>query len=384
MFQESAGTIFLRYAIPQMVGLLFNSIYVIVDGVFIGARLGSSALAAAGAAVPAVELLVALSMAVTSGAGVLISVRLAASDRKKALQAFNTCMLLQAVISFIIAFAGNLFIHPLARMLGATPEIHDMTVTYLRYILTFSPFLLFSYLMGGLARNDGKPGLAMAALSLGSLSNIVLDYVFMYPFNMGIAGAALATAVGPLFSILILLPHFLRRNGRLYFARVRLSLSDAGRFLTLDGYMMLTKPGEHLAETDVCPAHVQPGHVVTVSPVIIFKGKPSLRIRKTSGNPVGNLHSFRNIQDSGDGRLVKDTHDDCAKARVVSGQAEGLGTDAGVEYFPPVFFAGGETAVSFVSGSAVDDGGHDQYRRAFDDIGIAGKSQDAFIGDPVL
>ncbi len=233
MFQESAGKIFLRYAIPQMVGLLFNSIYVIVDGVFIGARLGSSALAAAGAAVPAVELLVALSMAVTSGAGVLISVRLAASDRKKALQAFNTCMLLQAVISFVIALTGNLFIHPLARMLGATPEIHDMTVTYLRYILIFSPFLLFSYLMGGLARNDGKPGLAMAALSLGSLSNIVLDYVFMYPFNMGIAGAALATAVGPLFSILILLPHFLRRNGRLYFARVRLSLSDAGRFLTL-------------------------------------------------------------------------------------------------------------------------------------------------------
>ena len=61
-----------------------------------------------------------------------------------------------------------------------------------------------------MVRNDGRPKFAMTALALGSASNILLDYVFMYPLNMGISGAALATAIGPIFSVLILLPHFLK------------------------------------------------------------------------------------------------------------------------------------------------------------------------------
>lgn len=99
--------------------------------------------------------------------------------------------------------------------------------------MTFSPFLLFSFLLGGLARNDGRPRLAMVALAAGSLSNIVLDYVFLYPLNMGIAGAALATAVGPVFSVCILLPHFLRKRGSLYFTKPEIRLRDIRTILTL-------------------------------------------------------------------------------------------------------------------------------------------------------
>lgn len=233
MYQESAGKIFVKYAFPQMIGLLFNSVYVIVDGVFIGIRLGSTALAAAGLAVPVVELLIALSMAVTSGSGVVVSNRMAVKDHANAVRAFNTCMVLQGIISAAIAVLGNLLIHPLADLLGATEDIHEMTVTYLRYILSLSPFLLFSYLLGGLARNDGRPRLAMLALTIGSLSNILLDYIFMYPLNMGIGGAALATAIGPAVSVSILLPHFIRKQGSLYFERIKPSLSDVRLFLRL-------------------------------------------------------------------------------------------------------------------------------------------------------
>lgn len=233
MYKESAKRIFTKYAIPQMIGLLFNSVYIIVDGVFIGGRLGSTALAAAGVAVPIVEFLIATSMAVTSGAGVIISGCIAADDRDHAVRAFNTVIMLQGFISVLIAVLGNAFIHLLADTLGATPEIHDITVTYLRYILSLSPFLLFSYLLGGLARNDGKPKLAMVALTAGSLSNILLDYIFMYPLDMGIGGAAFATAIGPIISVLILLPHFIMKRGILHFKRVRLSPADAGRFLRL-------------------------------------------------------------------------------------------------------------------------------------------------------
>ena len=130
-----------------------------------------------------------------------------AMKKGKALRTFHAAILCAASLRGIIIVFGNVFIHPLAELLGSTPQIHEEAVSYLWYIVTFSPFLLFSFLLGGLARNDGRPKLAMIALAIGFVSNIILDYVFMCPLNMGIAGAALATAVGPVSSVLILLPH---------------------------------------------------------------------------------------------------------------------------------------------------------------------------------
>ncbi|MCH3988053.1 MAG: MATE family efflux transporter [Lachnospiraceae bacterium] len=172
MYEGSSAKLFRKFALPQMIGLLFNSIYIIVDGLFIGNRLGRDAMAAAAVGVPLVEILIALSMAITSGA-----------------------------------------------------------VTYIRYIITFSPFMLYSYLLGGMARNDGRPKLAMWALTIGSLSNILLDYVFIYLLNLGIGGAALATALGPILSDVLLLPHFLKKKGCLYFRRSRFELRAVGHIL---------------------------------------------------------------------------------------------------------------------------------------------------------
>lgn len=220
MYQGSTEALFARYAVPQMIGLLFNSVYIIVDGIFIGNRLGTDAMAAAAVSVPLVEILIALSIAISSGAGVLISGHIGRSEYPDALRIFNTIIRFALLMGLLTTVLGNLFIHQLAALLGATPQIHTESVTYMRYIVSLSPFLIFSFLLSGLARNDGQPKLAMAALVLGSLSNIVLDYVFMYPLNMGIGGAALATALGPIFSVLILVPHFILKKGILYFTKM--------------------------------------------------------------------------------------------------------------------------------------------------------------------
>lgn len=233
MYEGKTHTLFAKYAIPQMIGLLFNSIYLIVDGIFIGNRLGRDAMAAAAVSVPFIEILIALSMAVASGAGILISSQLGRKENDKAVQTFNTAILCSASIGVLVIVLGNIFLHPLAELLGSTPQIHDEAISYLWYIVTFSPFLLFSFLLGGLARNDGRPKLAMFALAFGSISNMVLDYVFMYPLNMGIAGAALATALGPIFSVLILLPHFLLKKGHLYFAKLKIQIQNIRRIFTL-------------------------------------------------------------------------------------------------------------------------------------------------------
>ncbi len=228
MFEGKSQTLFLRFAVPQMVGLLFNSVYTIVDGVFIGQRLGREAMAAAAVAVPLIEILISVAIAAGAGAGVLIAARLGAGDRAGARRLFGTSVWLLGAGGLLVCVLGNLFLEPLARLLGASDGVLGPACSYLWFIVTFAPFQLFSFLLGGMARNDGRPRLAMTAMIAGAASNILLDYLFMYPLNMGIRGAALATALGPIFSVLILLPHFLRKRGALYFAPCRPRLWEAG------------------------------------------------------------------------------------------------------------------------------------------------------------
>ncbi len=222
MYKGKSHTLFAKYALPQMVGLLFNSVYMIVDGIFIGNRLGRDAMAAAAVSVPIVEILIALSIALSAGAGVMVSSYIGQGKTEKARGIFSLSVLCTAVMGLLISILGNIFIHQIAELLGSTPSIHDESISYMRYIITFSPFLLFSFLLSGLVRNDNRPKLAMFALMFGSVSNIVLDYVFMYPLNMGIAGAALATAIGPVFSVLIMLPHFILKRGDLYLIKFKI------------------------------------------------------------------------------------------------------------------------------------------------------------------
>lgn len=231
MYEGKSSTLFLRFAVPQMIGLLFNSVYTSVDGVFIGNRLGRASMAAAAVAVPLIEVLISVAIAVGAGAGVLIAARLGCGDESGARRIFSTSAEMLAGAGLCVALLGNLFLLPLARLLGATQDILEQAAAYLWFIVTFSPFQLFSFLLGGMVRNDGRPRLAMTALILGAASNILLDYLFMYPLNLGIRGAALATALGPIFSVMILLPHFLTKKGNLFFVKCPLSLQLAGKIL---------------------------------------------------------------------------------------------------------------------------------------------------------
>lgn len=151
MYEGKTHTLFLRYAVPQMLGLLFNSIYLIVDGVFIGNRLGRDAMAAAAVAVPFIEAMIAVSIAVSSGAGAVISDCLGRGERKQAVQACNTALRILGIIGLLLILLGNLFIDPIATFLGATPDIHKEVVRYLRYIITFRHFCYSVFCLGVLS-----------------------------------------------------------------------------------------------------------------------------------------------------------------------------------------------------------------------------------------
>ncbi len=211
----------LSYIIPGIAGLLFNSLYIVVDGLFVARILGREALAAVTVGVPVVEILLSLSMLISVGAGAMISSRYGRGEYKEARGIFNISFKLLAVVSLAILITSLLLIRPLAKMLGATPDILDLVVQYLTYFFLFSPAFMFSYALCTWLRNDSQPKLAMLAQIAGALLNIFLDWLFMGPLKMGISGAAIATGLGPVFGILIMLPHFLSKKGNLYFEKVK-------------------------------------------------------------------------------------------------------------------------------------------------------------------
>lgn len=116
------------------------------------------------------------------------------------------------MMSSLFFITGLLFPNQLATWLGANRVTHEMTKTYLQVILCFSPMFLLNNLMICFVRNDGNPGLSMLAMLLGSFSNIILDYVFIFIFNMGMFGAASATGIVLLVSLMVLSAHIIKNK----------------------------------------------------------------------------------------------------------------------------------------------------------------------------
>ncbi len=221
----------LSYIVPGIAGLLFNSLYIVVDGLFVARMLGRESLAAVTVAVPVVEILLSLSMLVSVGAGVLISSKNGRGQIKEARDIFNISVKVLVAISIFISATSLVFRHHIARMMGATPDITDLVVEYMTYLFVFSPVFMFSYAMCTWLRNDSRPKLAMVAQVIGALSNIFLDWYFMGPLKMGIGGAALATGLGPVFSTLIMLPHFISHKGNLYLEKAKVDLKIVSEML---------------------------------------------------------------------------------------------------------------------------------------------------------
>ncbi len=212
----------LKYMGPGIIGLLFNSIYIVVDGIFVANMLGPDALAAVTVVVPVVEVLIALSLMISIGGGVYIAIHRGLKNLKTSRSYFNHGLILTLVFSSLITVGALIFRNPIVRMLGATDRIHEQGVEYFIWFIVFVPFFMLNYALGTWVRNDGKPGLAMAGQIIGAVLNVFLDYIFMGPMKMGLKGAAIATGLGPVIGIIILLPHFLGKQGDLYIAKTKI------------------------------------------------------------------------------------------------------------------------------------------------------------------
>ena len=204
--QEKISSLFYRFAIPAAIGMLVNSLYVVADGVFISRGIGSVGIAAVNIGYPLVNLTAALSFMFGAGGATLISLN--SDNQKFKNQSFTYTILLNII--FYILVSGVVFIFPdfIMKSLGATELLLPMVKKYVYPCIFSAFFLMLTISLNAIVRNDGAPKRAMNSLFIGAGTNIVLDYIFIFPMNMGIEGGAYATAIAQILSALYLCMHF--------------------------------------------------------------------------------------------------------------------------------------------------------------------------------
>ena len=205
---------FFQYVSLNVLGALGLSGYILADTLFVAHRLGTDGLAALNLAISVFGLINGLGLMLGIGGATRYAICRTQGDGVRADRAFSRALACGGTLGGLLALAGLLWAVPLARLLGAEGAILPMCSVYLRTVLLFAPCFLLNHILTAFVRNDGNPKLAMAAMLLGSLSNIVLDYVFLYPMDMGIFGAALATGIAPVVGLCVSSLHILTRRSR--------------------------------------------------------------------------------------------------------------------------------------------------------------------------
>lgn len=224
---------FARYSILSVLGTLGVSCYILADTFFIAKGLGTNGLAALNLAIPVYNFIHGTGLMLGMGGATKFTICKSQRHMEKIDQIYSNTVYLAGIFAMIFLFIGIFFSQPLALLLGAKGEVLAMTDTYLRWLLTFAPAFIMNDVLLCFVRNDGSPQLSMAAMLVGSFGNIILDYIFIFPMKMGIFGAILATGFSPIISMIMMLPHWLKKKNEFHFIRTGLDFRMVRQNLSL-------------------------------------------------------------------------------------------------------------------------------------------------------
>lgn len=210
-----------KYVSQSVFSQLGVSCYILADTYFISKGVGADGLTALNLAIPVFSVMNGCGFMLGIGSGTKYGIMKGTGNEKRGDVLFTSSLCVVTVLAVIFMLIGLLASDPITVLAGANAEVYDMTRTYLQVILLFSPMFMINNLLGAMIRNDGNTSLAMTAMLSGCLFNIVFDYIFVFPMELGLFGAVLATAVAPIISILILLQHFVKKKNQFRLIRVR-------------------------------------------------------------------------------------------------------------------------------------------------------------------
>ena len=211
---------FIRYSFFSIMGMIAISCYILADTFFVAQGLGTNGLAALNLAIPTYDFIHGTGLMLGMGGATRFSILKSQNNQKGADTIFTNTVYLGIFFSIIFMLGGLFFSGSLARLLGANQNTFEMTNTYLRVMMLFSPAFIFNDIILCFVRNDGNPRISMIATVCGSLFNVVFDYIFIFPCNMGMLGAVLATGFSPVVGLTIMSPHWLGKKRGFHFRKL--------------------------------------------------------------------------------------------------------------------------------------------------------------------
>ncbi len=210
---------FRAYLVPAMLGMVIKALYIIIDTIFVGRGVGSIAIGAMAMTVPFFSIFTAVTLTIGIGGATLMAISRGKGDNATAQKLFEQSILLITIMEIILISLGIAFLPQLISLMGATGELASLTYDYMIIMLPFFFIHGLSMIVVSFVRNDSNPRLAMYAILSSAIINIILDYIFIFPLNMGIKGAALATGISQMVTLAIILYHFKLKSGVLRLKR---------------------------------------------------------------------------------------------------------------------------------------------------------------------
>lgn len=225
MGYEPVGKLLLQFAVPSTISVLVNSVYNIVDQIFIGQGVGYLGNAATTVTFPIITIIMAFATLLGSGGSAYAAIKLGQKKEEEAEKTLNNNFMLSIITGIVLAVVGFIFMEPLLRLFGATESIMPYAKDYASIILIGVPFSVIGPCLSNMARTDGSPRLSMYGILIGAVLNTILDPIYIFIFQWGVKGAAIATITSQIISALILFLYFCKRS------QMRLHLRE----LKLDG-----------------------------------------------------------------------------------------------------------------------------------------------------
>lgn len=215
----------IKFTIPTIVMMIFTSIYGVVDGIFVSNCVGSNAFAAVNLIIPVIMILGTLGFMIGAGGSALVSKTIGEREKEKANRYFSMLIYLLVIIGFILTVLGFILIEPMAKLLRADGNMLQDCIIYGRTLLIFLiPFCLQNAFQSFLIVAE-KPTFGLIISVVSGVSNMLLDYLLIYIFKMGVLGAALATGISQVIGVIIPIVYFVtKKNKILQFTKTKFEL----------------------------------------------------------------------------------------------------------------------------------------------------------------